>query len=201
LVFLQQVLTFGNGAVLQTIGIIVLIYTLVAISKQSRASVKQANAADKLTEATERQMGTSVEQAKAAREQVDVARRQVTEAVRPILLISDWSAPRSDRGTDLTLGLENEGQGVALDVWWTYGEAKGIPSQRNYVKNGIIAPGKNRSFQVRDSVVVSDGLLIVYESLAGVVSGTRITWTGNEYHTDYYSDITEWARTLLGKPN
>jgi hypothetical protein len=184
----------GNGDLLQWLTIIVLILAMLAAWKQARS-------AKKLTEATERQIQTATEQAKAAKEQVEVARRQITEALRPILLLHNSPTPggTGQQGRDLEIKLVNEGLGVALDVWWTYGEAKGEPHQRNYLQSGIIAPKSERSFRANDALIVQEGLLVVYESLAGVVSATRITWTGNEYHTDYSPDVTEWSRSLLGR--
>jgi hypothetical protein len=184
-----------NNPILQLVTIMVLVFTFLA-------AWKSAHAAEKLTEATERQIQTATEQARAAKEQVEVARRQITESLRPILLIRNSPVPgrEGENAKDLEIVLINEGLGVALDVWWAYGEAKGDPSERHWVDIGIVAPKLERSFRAKDSILVQQGLIVVYESLAGVVSGTRITWTGNEYHTDYSPDVTEWARRLLGKP-
>jgi len=181
--------------ILQLVTIIVLIFTWLAAWKSARA-------AEKLTEATERQIQTATEQARAAKEQVEVARRQITESLRPILLLRNSPVPGrvGAYAQDLEIVLTNEGLGVALDVWWAYGEAKGNPSERHWVDIGIIPPKSERSFRAKDSILVQQGLIIVYESLAGVASGTQITWTGNEYHTGYVPDVTEWARRLLGRP-
>lgn len=190
---LQHLLAFGNSAILQIITIVVLAFTFFAVREQAKA-------ADKLTRATERQIQTSTEQSIAAKQQVEVARRQVTESLRPILMLRNSPALGMVRAGGLEFVLINEGSGVALNVWWQYGEANLQPHERHYVQNGIIAPKSERSFRAEDAQVAQEGLSVVYESLAGVVSGTRITWTGNEYHTDYHPDITEWSRNLLGKP-
>lgn len=188
-------LAVNYNPILRVVTIIVLVFTLLA-------AWKSACAAEKLTEATERQIQTATDQARAAKEQVEVARRQITESLRPILLLRNSPAPgkTGDYGKDLQIVLINEGLGVALDVWWAYGEAQGKPFERHWVDIGIIAPKSERAFHANDAQLVQQGLLVVYESLAGVVSGTRITWTGNEYHTDYMPDVTDWARKLLGKP-
>ena len=187
--------SLNYGPILQVVTIIVLVFTLVAAWKSARA-------AEKLTQATERQIQSATEQANAAKEQVEVARRQITESLRPVLLLRNSPVPGQPGAyaQDLELVLLNEGLGVALDVWWAYGDANGEPFERHWVDIGIVAPKSERSFRAKDSLLVQNGLIIVYESLAGVVSGTRITWTGNEYHTDYMPDVTEWARRLLGRP-
>lgn len=188
-------LSLNYNPILQVATIVVLVFTFLA-------AWKSASAAEKLTEATERQIQTATEQARAAKEQVEVARRQITESLRPILLLRNSPVPGrvGANAQDLELMLINEGLGVALDVWWAYGEAKGDPSERHWVDIGIVAPKSERSFRARDSILVQQGVIVVYESLAGVVSGTRITWTSKEYHTEYMPDVTEWARRLLGRP-
>jgi hypothetical protein len=186
-------LAFGNGAILQLATIIVLVFTWLAAWKPARA-------AEKLTEATECQIQTATEQARASKEQVEVSRRQITESLRPMLLLRNSPMPGRIGAQDLEIVLSNEDLGVALDVWWAYAEPKGEPHERHWVQAGIIVPKSERSLRTRDSLVVQQGPIVVYESPAGVVSGTQITWTGNEYHTGYIADVTEWARGLLGKP-
>lgn len=164
-----HLLALHYGAILQLLTIIVLFFTLLA-------AWKSALAAQKLTQATERQIQTATEQASAAKEQVEVARRQITESLRPVLLLRNSPVPGQSGAyaQDLELVLLNEGLGVALDVWWAYGGAKGEPFERHWVDIGIVAPKSERSFRAKDSLLVQNGLIVIYESLAGVVSGTRI---------------------------
>lgn len=189
-----------SGVTLQWLTILVLILAMIAAWKQARAAAK-------LTEATERQIQTATEQAKAAKEQVDVARRQMTEALRPILVLANSPEPgQVSGGAELELCVRNDGLGVARDVWWweypnPIGEIAGnIPT----VGSGIIPPKSDSCFRVRESVV-GNGVLVVYDSLAGISSGTRITWNGSAYRVEYLPDITKWASQLLResrmKPN
>jgi hypothetical protein len=40
--------------------------------------------------------------------------------------------------------------------------------------------------------------MIVYESLSGMVSASTLHWNGNHWLHGYESDVTPWAKTLLG---
>jgi hypothetical protein len=177
---------------LSLVTIVVLIFTWIA-------AWKQAEAAKKLTEATQQQIQTGKEQAAAAKEQVNAAKRQITESLRPILTGEITHTSNTANGSVCSVKMKNEGAGVALDVWWAYGRPGQIPTKRTKVGVGIIVPGSENSFSARESMMVSTGLLIVYESLSGLVSGTGINWTGEDYVLTYFSDIGEWAATLLGK--
>lgn len=52
---------------------------------------------------------------------------------------------------------------------------------------------------VHEARSVHEGVLIVYESLSGVTSGTGIKWTGKDYEITYFPEIDDWAKSLLGK--
>ena len=189
------------SAIVGLITIFVLVSAKRAANRQAKAAERQAEAAQKLIDVTDRQIATSTEQADAAREQVALAKRQITESLRPIIIIRhDGPNPP---GLKIDLVLKNEGAGVALDVWWMYGNFGDNPntiSQRNRVAEGILAPQMKRSLTVETSLALSKGVLIAYESLAGVSSGTRITWQGGkDSKIDYYPDMNEWTRSLLGR--
>jgi hypothetical protein len=180
------------GTVLQILTIIVLFVTW-------RAILRQANAAEKLTTATDQQIKTGQEQAKAAREQVEVARRQIAEALRPILVLRYLPNPSNER---LEIAIRNDGGGVALDVWWSYGKFvdSHMVLERHRIERGIIPPTREAKFTTNEVRAVRESIVIVYESLARIASATTVQWDGNYWVSDYIQDASEWARTLLGKP-
>jgi hypothetical protein len=191
----------GIQIVLQVATIVVLIFTWRAALKQAAAAEKQAAAAEKLIVATEQQIKTGAEQAAAAKEQVAVAKRQVTESLRPILTCHAGTSTAGASGVSgINVDVRNEGEGVALDVWWTYGKPGINPSQRNFVREGILPPRIDRSFRAQESRAVHEGLVVVYESLSGIASASHLEWSGSDWVFQYYPDVTEWTRTLLGKP-
>jgi hypothetical protein len=171
---------FQNILTLVTIG--VLIGTWIAIRRQ-------AIAAEKLTEATSEQIAMSKAQAAAAKEQVEVARRQITESLRPILTFSSKAV--YSKGY-----VKNEGCGVALDVWYTYGTfvAPSQPDRRYILDRALIPPGGELEFSYGQSRFETKGLLIVYESLAGRVSATHASIVNRRIRLEYHEDVTEWAR-------
>ena len=186
-------LQYVVSVVLQLVTIVVLIFTCVA-------AFKQATAAHRLTEATERQIKTSVEQAEAAKEQVHVARRQITESLRPILTAQvTTKLPNVEQMEQFSVTVKNEGAGVALDVWWAYGKPGDDPTDRNRIQDGILAPGTSRSFLARQPRTIHEGLVIVYESLSGIASGTGVAWIGGDVTIEYYPDLDDWAKGLLGR--
>jgi hypothetical protein len=180
---------------LQAVTIIVLLITW-------RAIARQACAAEELTKATSLQIKTGQEQAQAAKEQVEVARRQITESLRPILICEVPPPTQEAGGSVQEVEVQNEGAGVALDVWWAYGKP-GDPStvipQRNYVQNGIIPPQTGRSFRAQESRAVQGDLMIVYESLSGITLASTLHWNGNHWIHGYQPDVSDWAKSLLGK--
>jgi hypothetical protein len=181
---------------LQALTIIVLAITLWAV-------VRQARAAEKLTKATDQQIKTGEEQAKAAREQVEVARRQITESLRPIL-ICDVSPPFSKAdgfGSVQDVKVQNNGAGTALDVWWSYGKFGDPPAILDHyrVQSGILPPMSSATFQVRESLAVTKGIVIIYTSLSGIDSVSTLYWEGNDWVPQYIPDAGVWTRTLLGK--
>ena len=177
----------------QVVTIIVLIFTC-------RAAFMQAKAALKLTEATERQIKTSSDQAQAAKELVTVAKRQITESLRPILTARVTERlPRIEGMEEIVLTVKNEGAGVALDVWWTYGKPGVDPFQRIRVQDGIVPPQAERSFTARKPSAYQEGILVVYDSLSGITFGTGLNLNEAELAITYYNDIDDWARRLLGR--
>ena len=184
---------FVVNTALQLTTIVVLIFTC-------WAAFKQADAAKKLTKATDRQIETSAEQAKAAMEQVAVAKRQITESVRPILTVRMFDKITITPNTfELNLKITNEGAGVALDVWWMYGKPGIEPQQRNRVEEGIMPAGVERLLQVPEPIAAQEGVLIVYESLSGITSGTLFEWKGQDAALTYYPELNDWAKSLLGR--
>jgi hypothetical protein len=181
--------------VLQAVTIIVLLITW-------RAIVRQARAAEELIRATKQQIQTGQEQAEAAKQQVEVARRQITESLRPILICKVPPSIQMAGGSVQDIEVQNEGAGVALDVWWAYGKP-GDPSstiaQRNYVQNGIIPPHTGRSFRTREARAVQEHIVIVYESLSGITSASTLHWNGHHWIHGYQPDVSDWAKSLLGK--
>lgn len=180
---------------LQAVTIVVLLITWWAIARQARA-------AEELTKATKLQITTGQEQAQAAKEQVEVARRQITESLRPILICKIPPPIQAAGGGGVQdVEVQNEGAGVALDVWWAYGKP-GDPSstiaQRNYVQNGIIPPHTGRSFRTREARAVQEDIVIVYESLSGITSASTLHWKGNQWIHGYQPDVSDWAKSLLG---
>jgi hypothetical protein len=172
---------FQNILTLVTIG--VLIGTWVAIRRQ-------AVAAEKLTEATNEQIKTSKAQAAAAKEQVEVARRQITESLRPILTFSCQEIYSKGYA-------KNEGSGVALDVWYTYGSliATSQVEGRYILDRALIPPGGELEFPYSPANMQAyGGLLMVYESLSGRVSATHASIVNHQIRLDYHDDVTEWAR-------
>ncbi|MHB1936424.1 MAG: hypothetical protein ACYCOR_07545 [Acidobacteriaceae bacterium] len=180
---------------LQSLTIIVLLITW-------RAIARQACAAEKLTKATSLQIKTGQEQAQAAKEQVEVARRQITESLRPILTCKVPPPIQTAGGSVQDVEVQNEGAGTALDIWWAYGkpgDPSTVISQRNHVQNGIIPPHIGRSFRAQESRAVREDLMIVYESLSGITSASTVHWNGNYWVHGYQPDVSEWAKSLLGK--
>jgi hypothetical protein len=185
---------------LQVVTILVLAFTWRAALKQARAAGKQADAAERLITATEQQIKTSTEQAAAAKDQVALAKRQITESLRPILTCRAGTPTAGLSGVSgIEVSVKNEGAGTALDVWWAYGKPGMEPAQRNSVREGIVPPQIERSFRVKDSRAVAEGLMVVYESLSGIASASSLEWTGDDWKLQYHPDITEWARSLLGR--
>jgi hypothetical protein len=179
---------------LQAVTIIVLLVTW-------RAIVRQARAAEELTKATGVQIKTAQEQAQAAKEQVEVARRQITESLRPILICTARLPIQSVGGSVQEVEVQNEGAGVALDVWWAYGkpgDRSSTIAQRNYVQNGIIPPHTGRSFRTREASAVQEDIVIVYESLAGITSASTLHWNRSYWVHGYQPDVSDWAKSLLG---
>jgi hypothetical protein len=41
--------------------------------------------------------------------------------------------------------------------------------------------------------------MVVYKSLSGIASASRLEWIGINWAFQYDPDVTEWPRTLLGK--
>jgi hypothetical protein len=164
--------------VLSLITILVLIFTW-------RAALKQARAAEALTESTKQQIRANEASAQAAREQVEVARRQITESLRPILIFSSETLAGHGRAA-------NEGNGVALDVWWTYGSWGGKISERFELGRRIVPPGRDLKFRFDKQKMESKGLLIVYRSLAGITSATSVSGGWLNPQLDYHPDVTEW---------
>ena len=189
----------GNGVQfavetgLQLMTIVVLVFTCIA-------AFKQAKAARMLTVATELQIKTSTEQAEAAKQQVVVAKRQITESLRPILTVKIIHIEKlADGSEELIMKAMNEGAGTALDVWWTYGKPGIDPDERHYVQDGMIPPRVERFFWVHAARAVHEGVLVVYESLSGITSGTGTEWTGGDAVLRYYPEIDDWAKSLLGR--
>jgi len=61
----------------------------------------------------------------------------------------------------------------------------------------LIPPGDELRFTYGlDSIETKGGLLIVYESLAGVVSATHATIENRRIRVPYHRDVIEWARHL-----
>jgi hypothetical protein len=183
-----------NSAALQIIaalvGALLSLVTIGVLYVTWRAIKRQAKAAEKLTEATQQQIETSKAQASAAKEQVEVARRQITESLRPILTFSTVAIYKKGY-------VKNEGCGVALDVWYTYGTlaAPSQPERRYVLDRTLIPPGGELEFAYGQSSIESKGgLLIVYESLAGRVSATHVSIVNHRVRLDYHEDVTEWAR-------
>jgi nitrogen regulatory protein PII-like uncharacterized protein len=191
-VSLQSFSAFA-GTVLTAVTIGVLIVTYRAVSKQARA-------AEKLTEATERQIQLTKDQAEAAKQMVEVTKRQITESLRPILIVRLIDRIQITPGSfELKLKVSNEGAGVALDVWWMYGKPGIDPHQRNRVGEGIIPPGEERFLQVPEPIAANEGVLIVYESLSGITSGSGFDWKGQDAALTYYPELNDWAKSLLGR--
>jgi len=184
---------FVINAVLQLITIVVLIFTCVAAFKQSKA-------ASMLTKATELQIKTGAEQAEAAKQQVAVAKRQITESLRPILTLRVIHIEKMEDGSEeLVVKAVNDGAGAGLDVWWMYGRPGIDPDERHYVQDGMIPPRVKRFFRVRATRAVNEGVLVVYDSLSGIKSGTGIHWTGGDPVLTYHPEIDDWAKSLLGR--
>jgi hypothetical protein len=180
---------------LQAVTIVVLLITW-------RAIARQACAAEELTRATSQQIKTGQEQAQVAKEQVEVARRQITESLRPLLTCKVPPPTQAPSGSLQDVEVQNEGAGTALDVWWAYGkfgDLSTVISQRNYVQNGIIPPHAGRSFRAQESRAVQEGLIIVYDSLSGITSASTLQWNRNHWTHGYLPDVSNWARSLLGK--
>jgi hypothetical protein len=194
-------------AALTVVTIVVLCVTWGAIKRGALASESQAEAARALTllareqtEVAKQQTEAIAKQAMSVTEQVAVARRQITETVRPILTVRLVHRIQMTPETfDLNLKVTNEGAGVALDVWWMFGKPGIEPHQRNRVQEGIIPPGVERFLQVPEPLAAQEGVLIVYESLAGITSGTRFEWKGQDAAVIYYPEIDDWAKSLLGR--
>ena len=165
-------------SVLSIVTIVVLIFTW-------RAALKQAKAAETLTESTKQQIRANEASASAAREQVEVARRQITESLRPILTFLNGTI--AGQGCAL-----NEGNGVALDVWWTYGNWGGKISERFELGRRLAPPGRDLRFTFDKQKMEAKGLLIVYRSLAGVTSATSVSGGWLRPLLDYHPDVTEW---------
>jgi hypothetical protein len=179
--------------------------TIIVLGITWRAVRRQASAAEELTTATRQQIKTGQEQAAAAREQVEVARRQITESLRPILICTLHAPVRVIGGggdSVQDIEVQNNGAGIALDVWWSYGKPGDPPTvvSRRRVQSGIIPPTRGGMFRASEARAVHERIMIVYESLAGVVSASTLQWDGNYWVPDYIPDVTEWAQTLLGKP-
>ncbi len=166
-----------------------------------RAADRQAHAAEKLTEATEQQIKTGQEQAKAAKEQVEVARRQITESLRPMLTCRARAPIQMANGSIQDMDVQNIGAGTALDTWWAYGKPgdSHMTIEPRRVQSGIIPPTREGEFRTDEARAMHEGVMIVYESLAGVVSASTLRWDRNSWVPDYIPDVTEWARTLLGR--
>jgi hypothetical protein len=181
---------------LTLVTIVVLIFTCCA-------AFVQANAATKLTEATDRQIKTGEEQAKAATQQVEVARRQITESLRPIITFRS-ATPNASGRTAQEWAVINEGTGVALDVWWFYGQPSmhSNPDMRNFIKTGLIPSKATRSFVVSERRAVEQGVTIVYGSISGQTSATTITWQQfqQNFVEKYSPDITDWAKKFYHQP-
>jgi len=207
-----------NSAPLQSIAaILVVVLTVVtirvlwvtwdAIKRGALASEAQAEAARALTalakeqtEVARQQTEAITKQSLAAMEQVALAKRQITETVRPILTVRLLSRQTTNDGSmQMTLRVVNEGEGVALDVWWMYGKPSIEPHQRNRVEEGIIPPGVERILRVDEPIAAQEGVLIVYESLSGITSGTGFDWKGQDAALTYYPEINDWAKSLLGR--
>lgn len=160
---------------LNTITIVVLVFTWLAANAQAKA-------AHKLTEATDEQIKASKASANAAKEQVEVARRQITESLRPILTFRTPSL--SGHGE-----IKNEGAGVALNIWWTYGRidnpgCEQFETTRKFLPAGAALPLTYDRFRFD-----AKGLLIFYRSLSGIVSVTAVTGTWSQPEYDYVPDV------------
>ena len=171
-------IAFWVPNVLSLVTIVVLIFTW-------RAALKQARAAETLTESTKHQIAANEASAQAAREQVEVARRQITESLRPILTFSSDTLAGHGRAL-------NEGNGVALDVWWTYGEWGGKISERFELGRRLAPPGRDLKFKFDKQKMEAKGLLLVYRSLAGITSATYVSGGWLNPQLDYHPDVTEW---------
>jgi hypothetical protein len=195
------------GAALTALTIAVLCVTWGAIRRGALASEAQAESARALTllakeqtEVARQQTEVIAKQSVAALEQVAVAKRQITESVRPILTVRLIHRIQiTPESFDLSLKVTNEGAGVALDVWWMYGRPGIEPNQRNRVEEGIIPPGVERFLQVPEPITAQEGVLIVYESLSGITSGTRFEWKGQDAALTYYPEINDWGNSLIGR--
>lgn len=168
--------------VLSLVTIVVLVFTW-------RAALKQARAAEALTESTMQQIRANEASALAAREQVEVARRQITESLRPILTFSSETLAGHGRAT-------NEGNGVALDVWWTYGNWGGKISERFELGRRLAPPGRDLKFRFDKQKMEAKGLLLVYRSLAGITSATSVSGGWLNPQLDYHPDVTEWDNKI-----
>lgn len=190
---MKEAIEFAVTTGLSVTTIVVLVFTW-------RAALKQARAAEKLTVATDQQIKTGADQAEAAKAQVEVARRQITESLRPILLGSVVQSRNAPNGSFCNVTIKNDGAGVALDVWWTYGKPGCEPSPQTTVGYGIMASGVEHMFEVDEARASTEGVLILYRSLSGGDLGTGFYRNhANNYIPQYFPDLSEWCRTLLGR--
>jgi hypothetical protein len=161
--------------------------TLVVLIFTCRAALKQAKAAEELTQSTRQQIEANQASAKAAKEQVEVARRQITEALRPLLTFSNGLLVGDGRAV-------NEGSGVALDVWWTYGKLGDRPSEHFEMGRRLAPPGGELKFKFEPEKMETKGLILVCRSLAGISSATRVSGDLMHPELEYYPDVTDWDR-------
>jgi hypothetical protein len=71
--------------------------------------------------------------------------------------------------------------------------------EHNRVQSGILPPMRSVTFQVRESLAVTKGFVIIYTSLAGIDSVSALHRDGNAWVPDYVPDADDWTHTLLGK--
>lgn len=168
-------LTYGQnatacGIVIATavnlLSVIVLIRTLSAVNRQTRASDRQAAAAEEQVSAakaasavSDAQRIAAEEGAKAEREHSELIRQQLLASLRPMLVITK----RDDGRGNITHFVENHGAGVALSVKIGY---RG-KSEELFLSHDIIGPDHNATTLLNPKNFEIDGVVLRYQSQDG----------------------------------
>lgn len=149
-----------------------------------RAARLQADAAKKQADAGERQILF-------LKQQTTAARRQLEESVRPMLFLP---AACSALPSLTKVEIQNLGSGPAMEITCAYARFGDKKIEEQWVVPGTIVKGESFPFVIDPDRVRKDGLVFLYQSLAGTSCVSEVT--DQRPHFRYIADAREWVKSL-----